>query len=1215
MSPHVNQKVAPKISYRLDEESGLVVLTAISKTLIGEELVQVEDWPARAPQSRSTLSQLQGIAESGEAGPDGRLLVELGKSEIRLHPQIVATLDGAAAAVLNLPPATTLALDLQSAGLVTDAGFLVRSRWMRPGGGVVRAEVRGAVLKYDGIQRRIPDPLFAIWNAARVLSSQTSESDRFGALSALQDLLPEQARTAFQANGYLGETRIHYASAFSLRLGRADPFDFDPVLFGPASVRRADEDASIDEDDSILPPRAQRVFAEDRFRRSREVKPAYVLRDGDYVYIDPALRPALQEVRTLQSAPQAERRAFVTNPRRVLRQRLGDEIADQTGVDTLFLETEQFSARVAGVDIWTKPVLPWLKQAPNSWLPEKFGLRIGDQYVELAPEVVVPLADAVEAAIERNEGVARVDDIEVPASHQTREALNELRPFVEARAGHGVEEPDSEFAREFKERTKDRYFLIVRENFDEVAFAPFEPADTEAPLDFAIPSRVGTTLKPHQVDGLKWLVEAATRHRSGALLADDMGLGKTLQAIAFMAWLQDQAAAGKRSKAPILVVAPTGLLANWRSEIERHLLSPQLGEIVLAFGGSLKALREEDAFAGRDIVSGRSALQAESWRSAGVVLTTYETLRDYHISFAKSPFELVVFDEMQKLKNPTSQLTRVAKTLNARFVLGMTGTPVENRLHDLWSILDVIAPGFLGSSKDFDKRYASTDATALKALRSSLADRHEGMPPYMLRRMKADHLPGLPEKLVHAKQIQMPPIQAQAYEAVVRRAVAGKAGFSKSDGMLQVLHAMRGVSLHPVDPDDAPADLEVYAAQSARLSWTLEILKEIQDKREKALVFVESLAMQAKLATLIQTRFGLRHPPPRIHGGVPGPKRQEFVDRFQQRPGEFDVMLLSPKAGGVGLTITAANHVIHLSRWWNPAVEDQSTDRVYRIGQTRPVHVYLPLAVHGDPTIGPSSFDVRLDSLLERKRALSRDMLIPPEANDADVGALFEEVSTFSKETNVDAPDEVGDAPSHAPDAASVEGSSTAPARENANPPPRAVLSLQTAPASLQPRVWRCGPRQQRPLPEILKLFEGAKIRHLEISDPYSIADPEARRSQVEFVKALIGSAQAVEQVTIEYKPPWTDEGETESDQRRDIGSRWGALLGSSAANIRLTLKARRKTRERDFHDRFVFFNCVRAGGSIARHELQLGKGLISLMDDKHECSITYVPPDLRQDL
>ena len=319
-----------------------------------------------------------------------------------------------------------------------------------------------------------------------------------------------------------------------------------------------------------------------------------------------------------------------------------------------------------------------------------------------------------------------------------------------------------------------------------------------------------------------------------------------------------------------------------------------------------------------------------------------------------------------------------------------------------------------------------------------------------------------------------------------------------------------------------------------------------------------------------------------------------IVDTFQSQPGTFNVLILSPKAGGVGLTITAANHVIHLSRWWNPAVEDQSTDRVYRIGQEKPVHIYLPLAVHSDPVIGPSSFDIRLNDLLERKRALSRDMLVPPEGDEADIGALFEEVSTFG---TVDT------------EATTARQDDESGFRES-KPQKRAVLSLSNAPDRLLPRIWRCGPNQPRPLPEILEIFDGARISHLEISDPYAIADPGARAAQIAFVKALANRTRSIERVTIEYRPPRDDGMESESEQRRDIGARWAAMLGEAAQKMRIELKPRRKTPERDFHDRFVFLNCIRAGGAIARHELQLGKGLIALMHTNHECSVTYVPPE-----
>ena len=205
--------------------------------------------------------------------------------------------------------------------------------------------------------------------------------------------------------------------------------------------------------------------------------------------------------------------------------------------------------------------------------------------------------------------------------------------------------------------------------------------------------------------------------------------------------------------------------------------------------------------------------------------------------------------------------------------------------------------------------------------------------------------------------------------------------------MLEALHRLRSASLHPLHPDLADGD--DYIEQSARFKTTFGLLDQIAKKNEKALVFVESLEMQPRLAAMIQQRFKLARLPMIISGAVSGPKRQQRVNNFQSTGKGFDVIILSPRAGGVGITLTAANHVIHLSRWWNPAVEDQCTDRVYRIGQEQDVHVYYPLAVH--PAYGEQCFDVRLHELLARKRNLSREMLMPPVNRGRDAETLFEE--------------------------------------------------------------------------------------------------------------------------------------------------------------------------------------------------------------------------------
>ena len=423
-------------------------------------------------------------------------------------------------------------------------------------------------------------------------------------------------------------------------------------------------------------------------------------------------------------------------------------------------------------------------------------------------------------------------------------------------------------------------------------------------------------------------------------------------------------------KGPILIVAPTGLLANWEKEHKLHLHEPVLGELCRAYGRHLRILKTASS---RDIDRGAPALDHRRIQQANWVLTTYETLRDHHMSFAAIPFACVVFDEMQKVKSPTSLLTRAAKTVNANFTLGLTGTPIENQLADLWCIMDIIDAGCLSDLKSFSNKYHPDDEKALEELHKMLLDVSKGddLPP-MLRRMKTDELDGLPQKKIYIRKRPMPETQARIYANIVTRAKQPEFG-----PMLETLHLLRGVSLHPIwPPAGEVTDEQSFIAQSARLTETFVIFDEIAARREKALIFLESLDLQEHLALMIKRRYGLRRRPLQINGDVAGEKRQTLVDEFQTERGTFDVMILSPRAGGVGLTLTTANHVIHLSRWWNSAVEDQCTDRVYRIGQDQTVHVYYPMAVH--PLYRDSSFDELLNALLTRKRELSERMLVPP---------------------------------------------------------------------------------------------------------------------------------------------------------------------------------------------------------------------------------------------
>jgi SNF2 family DNA or RNA helicase len=458
------------------------------------------------------------------------------------------------------------------------------------------------------------------------------------------------------------------------------------------------------------------------------------------------------------------------------------------------------------------------------------------------------------------------------------------------------------------------------------------------------------------------------------LLADDMGLGKTLQGLAFLAWLREGMTSGTIPKAPLIIVAPTGLLENWRAEHDRHLAAPGLGRLTEAYGRGLAAPRTLAP-------DGRPAIDVEALGRADWVLTTYETMRDYDRDFGRVRFTAMLLDEAQKIKTPGVRITDAAKAMNADFRVALTGTPVENRLADLWCITDTVHPALLGDLKSFSAEYErGGDVQRLGRLKATLDQWRGDRPPLLLRRLREDRLPELPAAEEVVLKAVMPAGQRVAYEATVAEARKDR----RPGAVLEVLQRLRTLSLHP--DGQMEGDDQAFIDASARMRVSFEALDRIAKERDRALIFLDNLQLQSRIAGVIQRRYKLGSPPMLINGQVDGTQRQAHVDRFQSGPDEFDVMIMSPRAGGVGLTLTRANHVIHLSRWWNPAVEDQCTGRALRIGQTRPVFVHIPMAILPE---GRRSFDQNLHALLQRKRELIRNALMPPAATEADRNELF----------------------------------------------------------------------------------------------------------------------------------------------------------------------------------------------------------------------------------
>lgn len=946
----------------------------------GESAIPVSDWTSQVGSSVGA-GVLMRLRDDGDAR-------ELDGDTMLVPWPTVARMNGNELRYTSLPDAAPFTLEITASGSILDDDFTINYGFLRDGKRMLGIQRQGAWLSAGGKPYILLDPLYTIADHVDRFNQMDDDAleSRMLRWARIADMLP---RDAIVKNEHLRSLKIIVASSFEL-----SPFvnadgepDFDPVV-GTREMRETETGEVEEAFTAALPSARQRDFAR-YFRGLRRVKHRYPVGASWYVVLTPDVEKALVVVRRAQAGSAAERSDFLMNASAHLRAELDGGGGDAEDFDRVFSD-DGLSERVEGVGIWTKKILPWIQRAAEPWLPpEALGLRIGDRIVRLAADELHGLLERIKSAAERGDPTVGVrEGIDIPADASAIAAVEELmrmmpvvQPPEPRKAGAGTEHD-----REVGDRV-----LLVIDNLEQTRFS--RRRKEREPANESVTPLLRTRLLAHQEEALVWLTRHWNAGSWGALLADDMGLGKTLSALAFLSWLQRTRALHKRLQiCPLLVVAPAGLLRNWKDEHDTHLAGDGLGPALEAHGKALRRLRTLPRSQVRhELAAGRPTLDIDALKNAGWVLTTYETLRDHQHSFGRVRWRAGVFDEAQKIKNPGVRLTEAALALNVDFALLMTGTPVENRPADIWSILDRAEPGSFGSLKDFSARYerANGATSRMERLHQALTAPLEGptapIPALMLRRLKEDRIPDLPSKRLHRRVVDMPLLQADEYEKAVL-------SHSQGSSMLQALHRLRSISLHPFAPD--ALDLDSYTRASARLSETFRILEEIAGSSEKALLFVESREMQNFLIGALRQRFRLRDDVLVINGAVSGRARKARVDTFQQRAG-FDVMILSPRAGGVGLTLTAANHVIHLSRWWNPAVEDQCTDRIFRIGQRRTVHVYLPLARH--PRFGDYSFDLRLDSLMKRKREMNRLLLAPPAATTTEVRQLYRSTITEAR--------------------------------------------------------------------------------------------------------------------------------------------------------------------------------------------------------------------------
>jgi len=458
------------------------------------------------------------------------------------------------------------------------------------------------------------------------------------------------------------------------------------------------------------------------------------------------------------------------------------------------------------------------------------------------------------------------------------------------------------------------------------------------------------TLRPYQHVGVEWLW-LLNRLGLGGCLADDMGLGKTIQIISLLLLIKKQKEGGQRINLPSLLVLPASLIGNWKSEIDRF--APSLCYLIAH--PSEMSIKPMGTSRGSEKPSKKLA-------SVDLVITTYGCLARIPW-LAASEWNLIVIDEAQAIKNAASKQTRAVKALKSRHRLALTGTPVENHLSDLWSLFDFLCPGLLGSAKEFSSYVKGAQKDESTQRYSAL---RELIRPYLLRRLKSDRriISDLPDKTELSAYCSLSKKQVVLYQESVHelsKRISKVDGIQRRGLVLAFLMRFKQICNHP---SQWLADGRYEGEGSGKFARLKEICDEIAAKQEKVLVFTQFKEMTGPLSKFLSHVFGREGLI--LHGEIAVSKRKVLVDAFQAELGP-PFFVLSLKAGGTGLNLTAASHVIHFDRWWNPAVENQATDRAYRIGQKKNVLVHK--------FVCRGTIEERIDELISAKQSLSNEIL------------------------------------------------------------------------------------------------------------------------------------------------------------------------------------------------------------------------------------------------
>lgn len=900
------------------------------------------------------------------------------------------------AELFDLPASFTGSLMTDITGTTTQSAFSVKADVILNGETISHYDVQGPVLKLTEAETYSLNK--GQWRALHAIQAH-------GALSA-------QEKTEYTNNLLIFE--LQQAQQEGLKIDLAHFKDVELVKPDTTGVT-ANEQAS---GDVILTPNYGVNMDSNEFaKRIHQLKGDgdKILRVGKkFILLDEERLKATQEILANHKIPKAQVSRFFESPSAYL--------------DAALVDLENgFSLRVNGAAPMVHGYFGDTEKSGIEWFSQ---LIQNEKKVTLTQ--IIEGADNFEgvertvmAAINKGAEVAVIEEgiIDTSEPQQVKAELAKIKQGIDSgtykpEGGGNTEDDVSE---ENENERLETAVVDIKGNDDEDDFAS-DAADV-SDVDVQKFNFAQGNLKrepyEHQSHGIKWLMAHAAKginnpEGAGALLADDMGLGKTFMVLVAIAEYFKQVEKQQATDKPILIVAPLSLLENWKAEIdETFKQSPFQDVVILQSGADLKRYKiqgakgetkqvlSDDGFSGirYSLKLGKDYGIDRLDMPKRLVLTTYQTLRDYQFSLCSIDWGVVAFDEAQNIKNPNALQTRAAKGLKADFRLLATGTPVENTLKDIWCLFDMAIPGLLGSWKQFHGEYITPINTAGKESYEAELEQKQFMGEqlrkrignFMLRRVKEGNLTGLPSKSIWLGvdepgigaydarlQSQMAGPQLQSYDSIVHEVQNAPEGSGQAF-VLPSLGKLREISIHhnidQIVKAENSKNIESIARESSKMTSVLAILDDIKKRQQKVIIFITNKALQRALCVLLQAQYAIEIDI--VNGdtkAVSNKKdvltRKGIIDKFQTQAG-FGIIIMSPVAAGVGLTVTGANNVIHLERHWNPAKEAQATDRVYRIGQKNAVNIYIPIAVHPEM----ASFDVLLNRLLSKKVDLSQSIM------------------------------------------------------------------------------------------------------------------------------------------------------------------------------------------------------------------------------------------------